>query len=256
MKTFYHKLITASLLIGLFILLCGVGPCDSGYTISGTVDGDVQSGVAISLAHDGGGIITTTTKADGRYTYVFNPGTYTVTPSLIGYTFIPASRSVIIIDADETGVDFIATEEERFTDNGDGTVYDERTGLLWLKNANCYAEQDWDPAMLSAAGLNSGECGLTDGSVEGDWRLPTRAELMQFNEEDWPATWYQDAPFDFDVGEHMLWYWSGTECHWGSQEEWDGALCYNVYYSDWTTCRVKYSTSEGKPKAWPVRSGN
>ena len=255
MKTFYHKLITASLLIGLFILLCGVGPCDSGYTISGTVDGDVQSGVAISLAQ-GGSIITTTTKADGRYTYTFNnTGTITVTPSLIGYTFIPASRSVIIIDADETGVDFIATEEERFTDNGDGTVYDERTGLLWLKNANCYAEQNWDPAMLSAAGLNSGECGLTDGSVEGDWRLPTRAELMQFNEEDWPATWYQDAPFEFDVSEYMC-YWSATECDYLVPGEADGALFYNVYYSDWTTCTIKYTTSVGRPKAWPVRSGN
>jgi len=32
---------------------------------------------------------------------------------------------------------------EHFTDNGDGTVADNRTGLIWLKNANCFRCINW-----------------------------------------------------------------------------------------------------------------
>ncbi len=32
--------------------------------------------------------------------------------------------------------------------------------------------------MIFANTLNSGECGLSDGSVEGDWRLPNVNELL------------------------------------------------------------------------------
>ncbi len=32
----------------------------------------------------------------------------------------------------------VALVTPRFTDNGDGTVTDNQTGLIWLKNANCF----------------------------------------------------------------------------------------------------------------------
>ena len=32
----------------------------------------------------------------------------------------------------------VAWPDPRFTDNGDGTVTDNLTGLIWLKNANCF----------------------------------------------------------------------------------------------------------------------
>ena len=65
----------------------------------------------------------------------------------------------------------------RFTDNGDGTVTDDLTGLIWLKNANCYGDQNWFAALSNANNLSSGACGLTDGSVAGAWRLPNVREL-------------------------------------------------------------------------------
>lgn len=68
----------------------------------------------------------------------------------------------------------------RFTDNGNGTVTDNRTGLIWLKNANCFGTKNWDDAMDKAPALHSGECGLTDGSNKGDWRLPTKEEWEAF----------------------------------------------------------------------------
>ena len=38
----------------------------------------------------------------------------------------------------------------RFTDNGDGTVTDNLTALIWLKNANCFGVEKWNDALSSA----------------------------------------------------------------------------------------------------------
>lgn len=35
----------------------------------------------------------------------------------------------------------------RFTNNNDGTVTDNLTGLVWLTNANCFGYQDWNTAL-------------------------------------------------------------------------------------------------------------
>src|SRR5207247_1171111 len=64
----------------------------------------------------------------------------------------------------------------RYVDCGDGTVTDTVTGLIWLKNANCFSIQTYSAANQAAAGLAAGQCGLTDASSAGDWRLPTKAE--------------------------------------------------------------------------------
>jgi hypothetical protein len=64
----------------------------------------------------------------------------------------------------------------RYVDCGNGTVTDTVTGLIWLKNANCFSTKTYSAANQAAAGLADGQCGLTDGSSAGDWRLPTKAE--------------------------------------------------------------------------------
>ncbi len=50
------------------------------------------------------------------------------------------------------------------------------TGLIWLKNANCFGRRAYAAANQAAAALAAGQCGLTDGSAAGDWRLATKAE--------------------------------------------------------------------------------
>ena len=73
----------------------------------------------------------------------------------------------------------------RFVGCGNGTVTDTRTGLIWLKNAGCFGTQDYATANATAAALfdgstndpGGGDCGLTDGSRKGDWRLPKRQEF-------------------------------------------------------------------------------
>ena len=58
----------------------------------------------------------------------------------------------------------------------DGTI--PSGGLVWLKNANCFGKQNWDQAMNSVKSLKSGACGLSDGSTAGQWRIPTKDELV------------------------------------------------------------------------------
>ena len=71
----------------------------------------------------------------------------------------------------------VAWPATRFTDNLDGTVTDHLTGLVWLKNAGCFAPTDWSAALTAARQLASGACGLSDGSTAGQWRMPNANEL-------------------------------------------------------------------------------
>jgi len=65
----------------------------------------------------------------------------------------------------------------RFLDNGDGTVTDVITNLVWLKNGNADGSKSWYNATTWCDNLANGTAGLSDGSGAGDWRLPTEAEL-------------------------------------------------------------------------------
>ncbi len=62
--------------------------------------------------------------------------------------------------------------------NPDGTVTDNLTGLIWLKDAMRFGVQDWDNALNMCNNLADDGVGLTDGSVAGDWRLPNVKELL------------------------------------------------------------------------------
>jgi hypothetical protein len=60
--------------------------------------------------------------------------------------------------------------EPRFAQNGDGTVTDHLSGLMWTQNADkANGKADWEQAISGA-----GSC--TDGGYT-DWRLPNRREL-------------------------------------------------------------------------------
>ena len=41
----------------------------------------------------------------------------------------------------------VASPEPRFTDNEDGTVTDNLTGLMWTKDANIFGQIEWDSAI-------------------------------------------------------------------------------------------------------------
>ena len=73
----------------------------------------------------------------------------------------------------------------RLIDNGNGTVTDNLTGLIWLKNANCTntvggvakanGYLSWANALTWSNNLANGNCGLSDGSsaAGNQWHLIT-----------------------------------------------------------------------------------
>ena len=78
------------------------------YTISGKISGDIKVGVKITLSGNTSGTVITTDDGTYSFTGVLD-GSYSVTPSLTGYAFTPANRSVTVSSADVTDNNFIAT---------------------------------------------------------------------------------------------------------------------------------------------------
>lgn len=155
----------------------------------------------------------------------------------------------VLIDCPGTGQDGELQKgvrvSPRFTDEADGTVKDELTGLIWLKDAGCVAPAPWADALTAANGLANGACGLTDGSVAGDWRLPNIQELrslVDINRSD-PAL-PPGHPFS---GVQSAYYWSSTTVA-------------SAWYSAWSALFQIGTFSPNIPKShsqpvWPVRNG-
>lgn len=78
------------------------------HSLSGAVSGAVQQGILMSLS--GAGSATTSTNASGSYTFPsLADGAYTVSPTLAGYTFSPASLAVTLSGADVSRRNFTAS---------------------------------------------------------------------------------------------------------------------------------------------------
>jgi hypothetical protein len=151
----------------------------------------------------------------------------------------------------------------RFTVNGDGTVTDNMTGLVWLEDANCNGTMSWATALSWANGLFDGsissggvnqDCGLSDGSLPGEWRVPTEAEFeslacMEYDNPAIPNTegtgqWVSGDPFiDIQSGS-VEYYWTSTSVETGPASAYLGFP------------RSQATTPTGKSYAgyvWPVR---
>jgi len=143
----------------------------------------------------------------------------------------------------------------RFTDNGDGTVTDNQTGLIWMKEARCFGTRTWDNALTDCNGLADGQCGLSDGSQAGDWRLSNINELASlvhrgYHEPAVPDTagtgqWSQGDPFN-NVHPTSA-YWSSTTVTGYNVDGW------NVYMNR----GYAYANNKGMQfYVWPVRGGH
>ena len=82
------------------------------YSIAGTVTLSGSGALAgVTMTLKGTHTTATTTDASGNYTFTgLANGSYTVSPSLAGYTFNPASTSVTINGANATSYNFTATQ--------------------------------------------------------------------------------------------------------------------------------------------------
>lgn len=164
------------------------------------------------------------------------------------------------IDCPGTGQDGdklagVASPTPRFVDNGNGTVTDKLTGLIWLKNANCFGLVNWQTALSDANGLKGDgtQCGLTDNSTAGQWRLPNVKELQSLINYGFfnpalsnavgNAKWTEGNAFS---GVQLANYWSSSSLVRSPVSAWLGNL------SD------GYVDSGGKSSTfyvWPVRGG-
>ena len=132
----------------------------------------------------------------------------------------------------------------RFMDNGDGTVTDNLTALIWLKNANCFGIRTWATALNDANTLASGSCGLTDSSSAGGWRLPNVNELHSLIDltQSNPAL---PSGHHF-AGVQSNYYWSSTTDASYTALAWDVDL-YDGYVDNFY--------KDGYFYVWPVRGG-
>jgi len=158
----------------------------------------------------------------------------------------------------------------RFTDNGDGTVTDNLTGLMWLEDANCIAAQypsfdndetfndgkvTWQHALDFVAGINDGtypDC----GAGHTDWRLANIRELASLIHYDFttgpvlPNTagtgqWSEGDPF-WGVAQNL--YWTSSSIPVGGMED---AWVMHLTQPYWTF----RSKNDYSYYVWPVRHG-
>lgn len=154
----------------------------------------------------------------------------------------------------------------RFTDNGDGSVTDNLTGLIWLRDANCmktnYSSFDndyiagdgrvsWQHALDFIKGINNGTCSNC-GGVHNDWRLPNRKELHSLIDYSQcnPAL-PSGHPFT-NVQSDYPWesqYWSSTSAFYSYKE--------NAWLVDMLTGFIidMYKDYYSGFYVWPVRGG-
>lgn len=144
----------------------------------------------------------------------------------------------------------VASPITRFTDNSDGTIKDNLTGLIWLKQANynnisgTTGTAIWNNAIDFGEALASGSCGLTDGSSAGDWRLPSVKELHSLIDfENYGPALPTGHPF---VSVQSSYYWSGTTYKDSTDYAW------GVHIGGGNVDGNRGSTNY----VWPVRNDN
>jgi hypothetical protein len=144
----------------------------------------------------------------------------------------------------------------RWCDQGDGTVKDMTTGLVWLQKADWGGLKKWrcadsdidpyDDAHTRAGILKAGTAGanLSDESVEGDWRLPTKKELDGLVKG--TEAVHSVTPQAFTNVQTVV-YWSSTTVASLTNYAW---VVY-IYNGN-----KLYSNKDYPFYVWPVRSGN
>ena len=145
------------------------------------------------------------------------------------------SRRAAPASPPETVAEKPESKQDWLLDNEDGTVTDLRTGLTGLQQA-CFDQVTWENALSAAAGLADGQCGLSDDSATGDWRLPNKEELVYL------MTWEKSDAVTTIPGRG---YWSQTS------HEGDNAW---AWFADPSSGYVDYAHKINDVHyVWPVR---
>ncbi|GAB6060283.1 Lcl C-terminal domain-containing protein [Desulfonatronum parangueonense] len=115
---------------------------------------------------------------------------------------------------------------ERCVDNGDGTVTDNGTGLMWQQGHPRHGIMTWDSAMSYTSSLFLGG--------HSDWRLPTKDELVVLY-------WY--SPCRYLTHLAQSYYWSSTPA----------SMPENMKVVPYDTGRVYYANKSNRRHVRAVR---
>ena len=244
-------------------------------TFSAEVTGSTNNKVTWSIKEGASG---GTINSGGVYTAPSKPGTYHIVATsqadpnksamaTIQVMVIPLPISLPktgqttcydssgnIIDCTGTGQDGdlqqgVAWPSPRFTDNGDGTVRDNLTGLIWTKDGNAPGPAVCSPATAKTwqGALDYVAC-LNTNSYLGysDWHLPDINELRSLvnaGQSD-TSTWLNSQGFN-NVQSSS--YWSSTSDAYYPH----GAWIVNM----WVGYMYNFGFKTSNYYVWPVRSG-
>lgn len=247
-------------LAGVFLALCAAG------SRAGDLDAPAPpsaSGSAMYSLEDIWNRLDSNTQATPRSGAFTEP---TAAPGPTGRTLTDIYQKAIPTQVPKTGQTTsyatgddgdlekgVAWPNPRFTDNANGTVTDNLTGLIWLKNADCFGTRDWTTALNDAKTLASPACGLSDGSTASQWRLPNIKELQSLVHYGvftpaLPNTagtgeWIANDPFS---GVQSSRYWSSTSRADVTSSAWGLGLGGGF---------VNGADKSGSSYVWPVRGG-
>ena len=151
----------------------------------------------------------------------------------------------------------------RFTANNDGTVTDQLTGLIWLRDALCAAlnppppnpglslqgGRDWASAVIAANTLTSGQCGLSDGSGAGTWRLPNVNELESLMDLSVFSPPLPANNYFIDIPQNAPNYWTSTI----TPEYFPGS---NAIGADMFSGTIQGDAKTSLKNVWPVKGNS
>ncbi|HEY6000167.1 MAG TPA: carboxypeptidase regulatory-like domain-containing protein, partial [bacterium] len=158
------------------------------FTVSGTVTSGGTGLAGVTMTLSGAATATTTTDASGAYAFTsLVDGSYTVTPGLAGYVFLPASAPVTVAGADVAGADFAGISRAPLSCLGLYRVVSGMGGWMIDQNGN----RRWDTAGGDA--LVSWIVRPGDIPVVGDWNRDGRSEMGLYRLANGKAIWFLDV---------------------------------------------------------------
>jgi hypothetical protein len=128
----------------------------------------------------------------------------------------------------------MAYKTPHFNDNGDGTISDILTGLIWQKNQSPDI-LSWEDALIYASNLSL--------SGKSDWRLPNIKELQSLNDVNRSKPSFNNSYFPGILSGN---YWSSTTLYKSPEKAWDINVDYGI---------VSYNNKTLKENVLCVRGG-
>ena len=135
----------------------------------------------------------------------------------------------------------------RFLDNGDGTILDVVTGIVWLADANCFGKLEWKETFRALIKFNNKPQEFTCEKYKesySDWQMPSLEELADLiNEKSENSAQWMNSQGAVNVQ-------SGGD-YWTSNE-----TTFNLYFAN--VINLKHGGARNYPKnlkffIWPHR---